>query len=131
MHSGATLQVRPTGPSVMREWTQQIDYNLLHDPDRRTPIPAKPLQDLSRHDEHSLEAGARFIDPATGNYNVSLDSPAFQLGFANFDMRDFGVQAPELKAIARTPELPSTTRPKSVTLDSTRSPAVVPWRAQR
>ena len=121
----------PYRPIRMREWTQQIDYNLLHDPDRRTPIPAKPLQDLSRHDEHSLEAGARFIDPATGNYNVSLDSPALQLGFANFDMRDFGVQAPELKAIARTPELPSTTRPKSVTLDSTRSPAVVPWRAQR
>ena len=23
----------------MREWTQQIDYNLLHDPGRQTPIP--------------------------------------------------------------------------------------------
>jgi hypothetical protein len=117
----------PYRPIRMRDWTQQIDYNLLQDPDRQTPIPAKPLQDLSRHDEHSLEANARFIDPATGNYNVSLDSPALQLGFANFEMRDFGVQAPELKAIARTPELPSTTRPKSVTLDSTRSPAVVLW----
>jgi S1-C subfamily serine protease len=42
-------------------------------------------------------------------------------------MHAFGVQAPELKAIARAPELPSTTRPKSVTLDSTRSPAAVLW----
>lgn len=117
----------PYRPIRMRAWTQQIDYNLLHDPDRRTPILAKPLQDLSRHDEHSLEADVRFIDTATGNYNVQPDSPALQLGFANFDMHDFGVQAPELKAIARTPELPSTTRPKSVTLDSTRSPAVVQW----
>jgi hypothetical protein len=111
----------------MREWTQQIDYNLLHNPDQRTQIPAKPLQDLSRHDEHSFEADARFIDTATGNYDVQPDSPALQLGFTNFDMHDFGVQAPELKAIARTPELPSTTRSKSVTLDSTRSPDVVLW----
>jgi hypothetical protein len=117
----------PYRPIRMREWTQQIDYNLLHDPDRRTPIPAKPLQDLSRLDEHSLDADARFIDSATGNYNVQPDSPALHLGFANFDMHDFGVQAPELKAIARTPELPSSTRPKSVTLDSTRSSAVVLW----
>src|SRR5260370_25528423 len=42
-------------------------------------------------------------------------------------MHDFGVQAPELKATARTPDLPSTTRRKSVPLDSTRSPAVVLW----
>jgi hypothetical protein len=117
----------PYRPIRMREWTQQIDYNLLHDPDRRTPISAKPLQDLSRLDEHSLEADARFVDPATGNYNVQPDSPALQLGFANFDMHEFGVQAPELKAIARTPQPPSTSRPKSVTLDSTRSPAVVLW----
>ena len=117
----------PYRPIRMREWTQQIDYNLLHDPDRRTPISAKPLQDLSRLDEHSLEADARFVDPATGNYNVQPDSSALQLGFANFDMHEFGVQAPELKAIARTPQLPSTSRPKSVTLDSTRSPAVVLW----
>src|SRR6202163_1157608 len=117
----------PYRPIRMREWTQQIDYNLLHHPDRRTPIPAKPLQDLSRHDEHSFEADARFINTAAGNYNVPPDSPALQLGFANFDMHDFGVQAPELKAIARTPELPSTSRPKSVTLDSTRSPAVILW----
>jgi hypothetical protein len=117
----------PYRPIRMREWTQQIDYNLLHDPDRRTPIQAKPLEDLSRHDEHSLEADVRFMDTATGNYNVQPDSPALQLGFANFDMHNFGVQAPELKAIARTPELPSAARPKSVTLDSTRSPDVVQW----
>lgn len=96
----------PYRPIRMREWTQQIDYNLLHDPDRRTPTPAKPLQALSRHDERSLEGDARFIDIAAGNYDVQPQSPAPQLGFANFDMHAFGVQAPDLKAIARTPELP-------------------------
>jgi len=117
----------PYRPIRMRDWTQQIDYNLLHDPDQRTPIAAKRLQYLSRHDEHSLEADVRFIDTATGNYNVQSDSPALQVGFANFDMQAFGVQAPELKIIARTPELPSSRRPKSVPLDSTRSSAVVLW----
>jgi hypothetical protein len=117
----------PYRPIRVREWTQQIDYNLLHDPDRRTAILAKQLQDLSQHDQHSLEGDARFIDAAIGNYNVRPDSPALQLGFANFDMHNFGVQTPELKAIARTPELPSATKSKSVTLDSTRSPAVVLW----
>ena len=33
-------------------------------------------------------------------------SPALALGFVNFPMDQFGVQKPELKAIARTPMLP-------------------------
>jgi hypothetical protein len=121
----------PYWPIRMRDWTQQIDYNLLHNPDRETPISAKPLQNLSQRDEDSLEADARFIDSATGNYDVLPQSPALQLGFVNFEMRAFGVQAPDLKAIARTPELPSTTRPKSVSLDATRSRAVVAWQGAK
>jgi PDZ domain len=117
----------PYRPIRMRKWTQQIDYNLLHDPGRQTPIPAKSLQDLSGQDEHSLEADARFIDPPNGNYNVQPESPALRLGFVNFDMRDFGVQSPALKAIARTPELPTSVGPRSVALNSTRSRAVVVW----
>jgi PDZ domain len=121
----------PYRPIRMRKWTQQIDYNLLHDPGRQTPIPAKPLQDLSGEDEHSLEADARFIDEAAGDYEVKPDSPAVALGFVNFDMRSFGVQTPELKAIARTPELPSVTGPKPVTLDSSRSRAIVVWQGAK
>ncbi len=34
------------------------------------------------------------------------DSPALKLGFVNFPMDQFGVQKPELKAIARIPQLP-------------------------
>ncbi|MGA2618375.1 MAG: hypothetical protein ABSF26_12250 [Thermoguttaceae bacterium] len=33
-------------------------------------------------------------------------SPALKLGFVNFPMDQFGVRKPELKAIARTPEMP-------------------------
>lgn len=114
-------------PIRMRTWTQQIDFNLLNEGGQNTPIPAKPLQDLSGDDAHSLEANGCFVDVKAGDYTVKPESPAITLGFVNFNMTTFGVQAPELKAIARTPELPSATGSKSVTLDSSRSRAIVVW----
>jgi membrane-associated protease RseP (regulator of RpoE activity) len=51
-------------------------------------------------------ADADFIAPARGDYDVKPGSPALALGFVNFPMDQFGVQKPELKAIARTPALP-------------------------
>jgi hypothetical protein len=121
----------PYRPIGMRNWTQQIDFNLLNGPGQSTSVPAKPLQNLSGDDSHSLEADARFFDAAVGDYRVKPDSPAIALGFVNFDMRSFGVQAPQLKAIARTPELPSAMGPKPVTLDSTRSRTIVTWQGAK
>jgi S1-C subfamily serine protease len=68
--------------------------------------PATTLQQQSGRDEHSMVADAQFMDPAKGDYRVKAGSPALALGFANFAMDQFGVQKPELKAIARTPALP-------------------------
>ena len=51
-------------------------------------------------------ADADFVDPAKGDYRVKDGSPALALGFVNFPMDQFGVQKPELKAIARVPQLP-------------------------
>jgi len=48
-----------------------------------------------------------FIDPARGDYRVQEGSPALKLGFRNFPLDQFGVQKPELRAIARTPMLPT------------------------
>jgi PDZ domain-containing protein len=121
----------PYRPIRMRTWTQQIDFNLLNKGDQSTSIPAKPLQDLSGDDTHSLEADAHFIDVTTGDYGVKPDSHAIALGFVNFDMRNFGVQTPALRAIARTPELPSATGVKPVTLDSSRSRAIVVWQGAK
>jgi membrane-associated protease RseP (regulator of RpoE activity) len=52
-------------------------------------------------------AHAMFIDPANGDFRVEDGSPALKLGFVNFPMDQFGVQKPELKAIARTPLIPN------------------------
>ena len=70
-------------------------------------------------------ADAQFVDPARGDYRVKDESPALVLGFVNFAMNRFGVQKPELKAIARTPQLPQLKT--SAPVATTRAAAPVTW----
>jgi len=87
-------------------WGAEMDYNLVQDYGQITNMPAARLQQQSGRDENSIVADAQFIDPAHGDYRVKKSSPALALGFVNFPMDQFGVQKPELKAIARVPQLP-------------------------
>ena len=98
---------------VAKPWGKTCDYNLLHSPGQRDPVPATELRAQSGRDEHSLKADARFVNPAAGDYRVANDSPALELGFKNFPMDRFGVQRPALRAIARTPRLPLPGRAKA------------------
>lgn len=91
-------------------WGRQMDYNLVQKTGAK-PSPATGLQKQSGRDEHSIVADADFVDPARGDYDVKPDSPALALGFKNFPMDQFGVTNQELKAIARTPQLPQTDIP--------------------
>jgi hypothetical protein len=84
---------------------REVDNNLLHQPGQ-APAPATTLQQASGMDEHSLVGDALFVDPSKGDYTVRDGSPALKLGFKNIPMDQFGVQKPELKAIAKTPETP-------------------------
>ncbi len=92
---------RPAGGMPQGKWGKAIDYNLYTttDADRTR---------FAEHgcDAHSLVGDPLFVDPAVGDYRVKDGSPALGLGFENFPMDQFGVQKPELKQIARTPELP-------------------------
>jgi hypothetical protein len=121
----------PYRPIQMRKWTQEIDFNLLHRLDQESATPAKPLQELSSGDAHSLTGNAHFINAADGDYSVKPGSPALALGFVNFDMQSFGVQAPHLRAMARTPELVSKAGSTSVTLDATRSRDIETWEGNK
>ena len=58
-------------------------------------------------DKNSIVADPQFIDPKNGDFRVKEGSPAFDIGFKNFPMDQFGVKKPSLKAIARTPIIPS------------------------
>ncbi|MHC4402194.1 MAG: right-handed parallel beta-helix repeat-containing protein [Planctomycetota bacterium] len=94
-------------PARMQDMEGQADYNLVHSPGER-PRPAEGLRQFSGGDRHSIVADAAFVDPLSGDYRVKEGSPALGLGFENFPMDRFGVQKPELKALARTPPLPGT-----------------------
>jgi hypothetical protein len=120
----------PYHPIRIRKWGQEFDHNLLHQPGTDGTQVATKLQTQSSQDAHSLTADAQFIAPAAGDYRVVFGSPALALGFVNFDMHHFGVQTPELKAIARQPEMP---QPLAVdtTTGETRSRAIGTWAGAR
>ncbi|HMP84570.1 MAG TPA: PDZ domain-containing protein, partial [Verrucomicrobiota bacterium] len=87
-------------------WGAAMDFNLVHNPGATGTAPARRLQEQSGRDTNSIVADAQFIDPANGDYRVKDSSPALALGFVNFPMDQFGVRKPELKAVARIPQLP-------------------------
>ena len=97
----------PAGGMPDTPWGKEMDHNLVHREGVMDPLPATQLAAQSRRDEHSLVADAWFVDPAAGDYRVKDGSPALKLGFVNFPMDQFGVLKPELRQLARTPELPS------------------------
>ena len=117
----------PYKPIQMRQWTQDIDFNLLHQPAMSQTSPATALQKLSSQDAHSLQGDALFVDEATGDYRVKSNSPALSFGFINFNMDDFGVQSPKLKTIARQPVMPWRSSDITPTLSETRSREVAVW----
>jgi membrane-associated protease RseP (regulator of RpoE activity) len=57
-------------------------------------------------DKNSIGGDPMFVDPAMGDFRVKEGSPAFDVGFKNFPMDQFGVKKASLKAIAETPEIP-------------------------
>ena len=77
---------------------KRVDSNLLFDAE---------LTQVDGWDEHSIVGDPLFIDPANGDFRVKEGSPAFDVGFKNFPMDQFGVKKPKLKAIAKTPIIPS------------------------
>jgi hypothetical protein len=110
-------------------WGAEMDYNLMQNFGAATNTPATLLQQQSGRDEHSIVADAQFIDPAHGDYRVKDGSPALALGFVNFPMDQFGVQKPELRAIARVPQLPQLKIPATATIARDTTP--VKWLGAR
>ena len=104
-------------------WGADMDFNLVHKYGATAIEPATQLQQQSGRDEHSVVADAQFIDPAHGDYRVKGGSPALALGFVNFPMDQFGVQKPELKAIARVPRLPQAKVPAAAAAARATAPA--------
>ena len=96
----------PAGGMPTTPWGRELDYNLVHKAGLTTPAPAVKLAQQSQRDANSVMADAMFVNPVAGDFRVKAGSPALKLGFVNFPMDQFGVQKPELRAIARTPQIP-------------------------
>ena len=95
-------------PAVMQtalasdeRWGKELDYNLFATSEANRTKFAVNSADL-----HSITGDPKFIDAATGDFRISDDSPAWGIGFSNFDMDDFGVRSKKLKALAKTPQIP-------------------------
>lgn len=83
------------------KWGKELDDNLfVSDEASRTRFAANGA------DVHSIIGNPLFVDAPKGDFRVMENSPAFQIGFQNFDMSQFGVRSKKLKAIAKVPVIP-------------------------
>ncbi len=124
-------QYLPAGGMPATAWGKEMDNNLVHRDGVKDPLPAEKMAKQSKRDEHSIVADAQFVDAAKGDFRVKEGSPALKLGFVNFPMDEFGVTSPKLKAIARTPEIPSlkTTGAAEAEKNTVKRPSYL-WQAQ-
>ena len=63
----------------------------------------KNLQEKFNWDFKSVVGENPFVDRDNGDFSIKPGSKAFDIGFKNFPMDQFGVKKPSLKAIAKTP----------------------------
>ncbi len=87
-------------PIAVDYWGKEVDFNWFINPNDLVKV-----QQL-KVDLNSEAGDPLFVDPKTGDFSVSIESPVFAMGWKNFPMDKFGVQKPALKAIAETPEIP-------------------------
>lgn len=96
-------------PAIMNQciaadgkWGKELDYNFY-----ASNRAAMERFAANGCDHHSMHGDPMFVQAAAGDFRVQPDSPALKLGFSNFDMNQFGVVKPALKAIAKTPAIPA------------------------
>jgi len=94
------IVMRPYAPIGITGWGNMVDNNLFAD---STSLLAAQANGT---DKSSIAGDAMFKNPSTGDYTVANNSPAFNVGFANFSMDSFGVQSPVLRQMAARVDLP-------------------------
>ena len=84
----------------LQAWGKEVDYNIFTD--EKSLLKSKE----SGTDTHSVFEMPKFINPEDGDFRVQNNSKAVAIGFKNFPLNSFGVKKPELRALAKTPEIP-------------------------
>ncbi len=92
----ATKQfARPIHLPSTTKWSNNYNYNLywnVNFPESPEIVNGKSLEQWQAegYDLNAKIANPMFVDPANGDYSLSKNSPALQLGFKNFPMDEFG-----------------------------------------
>ena len=88
--------------AVDGKWGKVLDYNLF-----ATDVASMQKYAQYGTDANSIVGDPMFVDASNGDFRVKEESPAWSIGFHNFDMDAFGVMSRRLKAIAKTPVIPA------------------------
>ncbi|WP_179351281.1 right-handed parallel beta-helix repeat-containing protein [Winogradskyella vidalii] len=86
-------------------WGGIRNKNFIHNPDAKDVVPAYGVQQQTLDDAESLYGNVLFEAPQHGDFTVSNQSAALQLGFKNFPMTGFGVTSDKLKRLAMKPQI--------------------------
>ena len=81
-------------------WGKETDYNVFPDLASLKEAQARGT------DQHSVYGGFDFVNPKEGDFRLKEGSIGFSVGFKNFDMDNFGVVSPRLKALAKKVTIP-------------------------
>ena len=85
-----------------KKWGKLIDYNFFIGDTSTNHFFTK-----NNCDSNSIIGDPQFKNPGQGDFTVQNEDALTKIGFVNFDMKNFGVQNPKLKSLAKTPTLPN------------------------
>lgn len=100
-------------PIVIPFWGKEVDYNFF--PDSISLAKAQK----NNTDKNSLFGTPQFVNDAKGDYRIQNGSRALTIGFKNFDVNNFGVTDPRLKAKALSVAIPILIMPSKGSVDKT------------
>lgn len=94
------IVMRPYYPIALKGWGKTVDHNFF--------ASEEDLEKAQKNhtDVHSASGPLLFADALHGNYTLPAGSLAFNIGFENIPMDQFGVYSPHLKKLARQPAFP-------------------------
>jgi hypothetical protein len=103
------------GMEENEKWGREIDYNVFVSSHTDRQLYAR-----NGCDANSIVADPHFRDPVSGDFSIDPSGEVYALGVRNFDMQNFGVISPYLRAIVKTPVIPE------VHMDVDTSGAILP-----
>ena len=87
-------------PIQLQEWGMRIDYKFFQSQETLNKVQAFGV------DKDGMSGELFFRYPESADFKVVCNQDAFQVGFENFPMDQFGVYSEHFKTLAEKPEIP-------------------------